>query len=90
MTISQFEQGKNAPPQGELLDRIVEALQLDNEEERRLRFLAAESRKTIPGDIEDYFFQHPVICDVIRAAQKANVDDAAWLNLVSFFEKNID
>lgn len=87
MTISQFEQGKNAPPQGELLDKIVETLKLDSEEERQFRFLAAESRQTIPGDIKDYFFQHPAICDAIRAAQKAGIDDAAWLRLVSSFAK---
>ena len=90
MTISQFEQGKNAPPQGELLDRIVTALQLDSDEERRFRFLAAESRRTIPGDIKDYFFQHPAICDVIRAAQKAGADDATWLRLASSFAKDTD
>ena len=81
MTISQFEQEKNAPPQGELLEKIIEALHLTSDESTKLRFLAAQHRRTIPSDIEDYFFNHPCICDVIRAAQKANMSGADW-NLV--------
>ena len=85
MTISQFEQGKNAPPRGELLDKIIAALKLSDDEEKQLRFLAAEQRKTVPGDIEDYFFKNPVICKAIRAAQKSNAGDAEWEKIIVMF-----
>lgn len=78
MTISQFEKGKNAPPQGELLNKIITALNLDINQENRLRFLAAECRKQVPGDIEEYFFNNPNVCKAIRAAQKANLSDSDW------------
>jgi len=55
MTISQFENGKNAPPQGELLEKIISVLTLTPEQENKLRFLSSETRKTIPSDIEVYF-----------------------------------
>ena len=48
MTVSQFEQGKNAPPQGALLDSIIAALSLSDDESRKLRFFAAFSRKGVP------------------------------------------
>lgn len=67
MTISQFEQGKNSPPQGELLSKIVSALSLSSEEEAKLIFLSAKSRKDIPADIEEYFFSNPAIYAAIRA-----------------------
>lgn len=78
MTVSQFEQGKNAPPQGDLLEKIIEALQLSAEEENMLRFLSSSARKTIPSDIEDYFFEHPSICKAIRAAKNTDADDSFW------------
>ena len=70
MTISQFEQGKNSPPQGELLERIISALELTSEEEAKLIFLSAKSRKDIPVDIEEYFFSNPSIYAAIRADMK--------------------
>ena len=78
MTISQFEQGKNAPPQGELLNKLIDALALTVEQERELRFLAAESRNAIPSDIAEYFFSNPAICDAIRAGKQTGRDDVVW------------
>ena len=72
MTISQFEQGKNSPPQGELLLKLVSALSLSSEEETKLIFLSAKTRKEIPVDIEDYFFANPEIYAAIRADMKSD------------------
>ena len=82
MTISQFEQGKNAPPQGELLDKMINALKLSEEEETKLRYLAAESRHTMPSDIEEYFYNNPNICKIIRAAKLANYDNGDWEKMI--------
>ena len=81
MTISQFEQGKNSPPQRELLDKIIVVLELSEEEECKLRFLASEVRKTIPSDIEQYFFDNPSICQLIRIAQRKECDNDFWEQL---------
>lgn len=92
MTISQFENNKNSPPQGELLEKIISALSLSEEEEKNLRYLAALSRKAIPSDISDYFFENPSICDAIRAAKNSSKDDLAWKRIAEMMgdgnEKN--
>lgn len=82
MSISQFEQGKNAPPQGELLNQIVRALELSPEQETLLFFLSAKSRGEIPNDIKDYFFSNPAIYDAIRADMKG-VRKINWEDLGS-------
>jgi|BioPla2DNA2_1021312.scaffolds.fasta_scaffold21129_4 transcriptional regulator with XRE-family HTH domain len=82
MTISQFEKEKNFPPQGELLDKIIVALNLSLEEEHKLRYLASKERKTVPEDIQQYFFEHPSIYKFIRAAQLRDCDDEFWINLL--------
>mgnify|MGYP001517275776 CR=1 FL=1 len=86
MTISQFEQEKNAPPQGALLDSFVSALSLSDEEEGMFRFLAAESRCAMPEDVQDYFFENPSIYDAIRAAKKSNVNDTVWHDIAQKFK----
>lgn len=82
MTISQFEQGKNAPPQGELLEKIIDVLMLNDDEAYRLRLLAYQSRQKVPVDVETYFFDNPTIYEVIRIAQRKNKDDIYWQGLV--------
>lgn len=86
MTISQFEQEKNAPPQGALLDSFISALALTDEEEGRFRFLAAESRCTIPEDVQKYFFENPAIYEAIRAAKKSCVDEDTWHEIAKKFK----
>lgn len=90
MTVSQFENGKNAPPQGELLENIIATLTITEEQESRLRFLSSESRRTIPGDIEAYFFNNPSICKAIRAAQAISKGDSFWDELSERLGKNND
>ena len=38
MFVSQFEKGKNAPPQGELLEKIISTLTLTTEQRMQLPF----------------------------------------------------
>lgn len=81
MTICQFEQGKNSPPQGELLEKIIVSMDLTETEANKLRFLASESRRTVPNDIEQYFFDNPSICDVIRIAKEKSFNNDFWSSL---------
>ena len=82
MTVSQFEQGKNAPPQGALLDSIIAALSLSDDESRKLRFFAAFSRKGVPNDIEDYFFDNPSIYEAILTAKRESITDLDWRQVI--------
>ncbi len=84
MTISQYEMGKNAPPQGELLERLIDALSASLDEARKLRLLASVQRHTLPSDIINYFYDHPVIYDVIQKAQESGYDDSDWIRIKAY------
>lgn len=90
MTISQFEKGKNAPPQGDLLEKIISVMKLTTEQANELRFLSSKSRKTVPNDIEKYFFSHPSIYSVINEAQKSKKDDTFWEQILDGIDKSHD
>ena len=82
MTISDIEQGKNYPPQGELLETIIYAMKLSTAEAQDLRFLAAKERKQIPGDVLDYFFSDPSICDALRVAKEKHLSGEDLISLI--------
>lgn len=70
MTISQIENGKNAPPQGVFLDDIVAALCLTEKEETNLRDLAALARGTVPSDIAAYFYENERVRELVRICSR--------------------
>lgn len=81
MHISLIENGKNDPPQGELLNNIINAMQLRDEEITKLFDLAALSRGTVPYDILPYFRSHENLRKTIRSAIKQKISDEDWLNI---------
>lgn len=78
MTISLIESGKNDPPQGEFLERIIQALLLTAEEEIHLRDLAALARGSIPSDILAYFKENNNIRSAIRRAKEQGKKNDDW------------
>ena len=81
MLINLIENGKNDPPQGELLNNIIHAMELRDEEVTKLLDLAALSRGTVPADILPYFRSHENLRKTIRSAIKQRVSDEDWLNI---------
>ena len=83
MTICQFEQGKTAPPKGELLEAIIIALKSTEDEALELRYLAASERGSVPDDIHDYFFSSSIIYAAIKAAKDTGADETVWAKFIS-------
>ena len=78
VTVSQFETGKNNPPDGPLLEKLIDALGATDEEAKELRFLSAYQRNAIPNDIECYFYAYTSIYDAVVAGKEAGFDEADW------------
>jgi transcriptional regulator with XRE-family HTH domain len=81
MTISQIENGKNDPPQGDLLESIIQALTPTPEEANELRDLSAFARDSIPIDILDYFKNNSGIRAAIRRAKSKDISRIEWEKL---------
>lgn len=87
MTISLIERGKNDPPQGEFLEKIISTLNLSDDEECKLRDLSALARGCIPSDILDYFNENENIRTAIRRAKAQNKNNTDWQKI--FGEKKL-
>ncbi|MDE6727562.1 MAG: helix-turn-helix domain-containing protein [Oscillospiraceae bacterium] len=85
MMVSLIEQGKNAPPQGELLEQIIRTLSLDEKDAVKLRFLAASERGSIPNDIVEYFYSNPNIYQAILVGMKFERTDSDWYEIIEKF-----
>ena len=81
MTISQIENGKNDPPQGDLLENIIQALTPTSEEANELRDLSALERDSIPSDILEYFKSNSGIRAAIRRAKSKDISSTEWEKL---------
>lgn len=81
MTISLIENGKNNPPNGNLLNDLIQALKLNEEEANRLRNLSAIERNELPNDISIYIKKHMDIFDAIRRGMKQNKKSIDWKNV---------
>ena len=86
MAVSGYESGKNTPP-SDVVECIVDALDVSASEAARLRFLAAQEQARVPGDIREYFFDHPVIYQVIRLAKSGGMGDSDWEQMLEEMER---
>lgn len=78
--ISDIEKGNNKPPERELLDRIILALQLEEfpDIRNRLYDLAAKERKDVPADIKEYLMENESILKIIRTAKESPNEKQIW------------
>lgn len=78
--ISDIEKGNNKPPERELLDRIITALQLEEfpDIRNRLYDLAAKERKDVPADIKEYLMENESILKIIRMAKESPNEKQIW------------
>ena len=78
--ISDIEKGNNKPPERELLDRIIIALQLEEfpDIKNRLYDLAAKERKDVPADIKEYLMENELILKIIRTAKESPNEKQIW------------
>ena len=81
--ISDIEKGNNKPPERELLDRIIAALQLEEFPDIRnsLYDLAAKERKDVPADIKEYLMENESILKIIRTAKESPNEKQIWAKI---------
>lgn len=80
---SSIESGKRPAPKYELLQRMVEALDLNDVQKARFYDLAGQTTvaKSAPPDIVDHINANQQIRDIIRASRDGNLPDTEITNL---------
>lgn len=76
--LTEIENGRRLPPDNDILYRLAEILELDEEERNRLFDLAGVERGKAPKDCSDYIVTRPYIWETIRAAIETNAGEKEW------------
>lgn len=81
-----IEKCRKAPPDREILEKILAALWLSDEEKDIFYDLAGKARSAVSPDLPDYIMENEVVRVALRVAkEKANMDD--WEQFIDKLEK---
>ena len=81
-----IEKSRKAPPDREILEKIIAALQLSGKDRVIFYDLAGKARSGVSPDLPDYIMENEVVRVALRVAkEKANADD--WKQFIDTLEK---
>ncbi len=80
--MSDIEKSKRNAPTQEILERMVKALELSNEEANELFDLAASSKDAIAQDLKEYVSYNQKVRVALRKAKDLNLGDDEWIKII--------
>ena len=81
-----IEKGRRVPPDREVLDKIINALRLTDEDRERFYDLAGKAKSGVSPDLPDYIMENEVVRVALRVAkEKASPDD--WKQFIDRLER---
>ena len=84
--VSYFENGKRNAPKHDTLLVIATVLNLNDEQQSQMMFLAAQQRykNKIPHEIAEYLYENEYAKDALRLAQECNITDEDWQFITNY------
>lgn len=76
--LTEIENGRRLPPDNDILYRLADTLELDEEERKRLFDLAGVERGKAPKDCCDYIASRPYTWEAIRVAIETKAGENEW------------
>ncbi len=74
----EIENGRKSAVSDEIMDRIIGALRLSEEETETFYDLAAIARNTVSADLPEYIMENELVRTALRQAKKNNIPDEKW------------
>ena len=87
--LSDIEKGKRNSPSPEKMSKLVELLELTEEEVLLMNDLAAEARtNTVAPDISEYVMSNGSVRIALRKARELNLGDKEWMQIIESMTKD--
>ena len=80
--MSDIEKGKRNAPTQEILDKMINVLELSQEEANEMLDLAASSKDAIAQDLKDYVSDNQTVIVALRTAKDLNLGDDEWIKII--------
>ena len=84
--LSDIEKRKRNAPSQDKLERIVEVLELSDEEKNEMYDLAAMDKDTIAQDITEYVSTNNTIRVALRKAKDLDLGEKEWMKIIEEME----
>lgn len=86
--MSDIEKGHRYPPKKETLDKIVHALNLNEEDINKMFDLAAEEKdNTVSPDLPEYIMNNDKVRVALRLARDSDASDKTWQKVIELLKK---
>lgn len=84
--LSDIEKRKRNAPSQDVLERLVEILELSDEEKNEMYDLAAMDKDTIAPDITEYVSTNNTIRVALRKAKDLDLGEKEWMKIIEEME----
>ncbi len=85
--MSDIEKRKRKAPTGEILERMANALCLQEDERVEMLDLVAKEKNELAKDIADYVGGNESVKVALRKAKELNLSDTEWFKIIEEMEK---
>lgn len=86
--LSDIEKGKRNSPSSEKMERIIEILELSQDEIAMLNDLAAVNRpNNVAPDISEYIMSNDSVRVALRKAREMSLGDKEWMRIIEDMEE---
>ena len=86
--LSDIEQGKRNSPTPEKSAKIIEVLELTEEDITLMNDLAAHSRETVAPDISEYVMNNDSVRVALRKARELKLGNKEWMKIIESMTKD--
>ena len=80
--MSDIEKSKRNAPTQEILDKMIEVLNLNEDEKNELLDVAATSKDAIAQDLTEYVRNNSNVRIALRKAKDLNLGDDEWIRII--------
>lgn len=80
--MSDIEKSKRNAPTEDILNKMIEALDLNDDERNNMLDLAATSKDLLAKDITEYVSDNPNVRVALRKAKDLNLGDDEWIKII--------
>ena len=89
--ISDIENGNRNSPSPDKMEKLVEVLELNEDEKNEMYDLAAKDRdNTVAPDISEYVKSNDAVRVALRKARNLNLGEQEWLKIIEKMENGDD
>lgn len=84
---SDIEKSKRNAPTADILNKMIEVFELNEEEKSKMFDLAAQSKEAVAPDLKEYLCENDIVRVALRKAKNLNYGNSEWKKIIDEMNK---